>query len=287
VAGVITVASAGCATTAPPAQTAVPPVGVAVSPNASGVPIPGSLTWSDEFDGPAGSAPDPGRWGHDLGGEWNREELQYYTSNPENVALDGQGNLVITARRDHTEGRQCRSGPCEFSSARLTTAGIFTQLYGTFEARIKLPVAPGLLPAFWMVGDDIGTVGWPQSGEIDIVEHPGLEPNQIYGSVHGPGLSKGSPYKLPRGRSFNDDFHTFSMRWTPSSINFFVDGVWYGRHTPESVGRRGWVFDHPFFIVLNLAVGGEWAGDPGNRTEFPEQRVVDYVRVYSWDAKPG
>lgn len=270
---------AGCAT-APETVVSPPP-----APTTPPVILPGELSWSDEFEGPAGSPPDPAKWGYDRGGEWNRKELQYYTDSPENVVLDGQGNLVITARRDETAGRICRDGPCAFTSGRLSTAGRFSQQYGTFEARIKLPVDAGLLPAFWMLGDDIHTVGWPACGEIDVVEHPGEAVNTIFGSVHGPGKSVGRRFTLPGGRSFADDFRTFTVRWTPAAINFFVDGVWYARQTPQTTGQAGWVFNRPFFLVLNLAVGGEWAGRPGSSTSFPQRMVVDYVRVHTWDTR--
>ncbi|MBO4209441.1 glycoside hydrolase family 16 protein [Micromonospora echinofusca] len=282
-AGLLGLTVAGCGT-APQSTvaTGVP----SAAPESTSVALPGQLTWSDEFDGPAGSPPDPDRWGYDRGGQWNREELQYYTDSPENVALDGQGNLVITALRDDSGSRVCRDGPCRFTSARLSTAGRFSQLYGTFEARIKLPVEAGLLPAFWMLGDDIRTAGWPDCGEIDVVEHPGEAVDTVHGGVHAPGHSGGATFSLPQGRSFADDFHTFTVRWTPEAINFFVDGVWYGRRTPEHTGPAGWVFDQPFFLVLNLAVGGEWAGRPADRTRFPQRMIVDYVRVHSWDTKP-
>jgi beta-glucanase (GH16 family) len=272
--------AAGCGTTryaASPAPHETPPP--------AQVAALGGLTWSDEFDGPEGAEPDPSRWGHDLGGDWNKQELQYYTASTENASINGRGQLVVTARKDTTAGRTCPNGPCQYSSGRLSTAGRFSQLYGTFETRIKLPAGPGVLPAFWMLGDNIHEVGWPNCGEIDVVEHPGERADTIHGSVHGRGYSAGETYRLPRSRAFSDDFHTFTVKWMPKAVEFFVDGIRYARQTSTTTGTGGWVYDHPFFLVLNLAVGGEWAGAPNGRVEFPQQMLVDYVRVYAWDGR--
>src|SRR6266542_3268035 len=139
-----------------------------------------ALTWSDDFDGPAGSAPDPSRWRHDIGGGgWGNQELEYYTNSTRNAALDGNGQLVITARRENPAGFGCWYGSCQYTSARLLTAGTFSQQYGRFEARIKIPRGQGMWPAFWMLGTNIGTVGWPSSGEIDVMENIGREPGTI------------------------------------------------------------------------------------------------------------
>ncbi|WP_307789219.1 RICIN domain-containing protein [Glycomyces salinus] len=246
------------------------------------------LVWSDEFDGPAGTAPDPAKWKYDIGGGgWGNNEHQYYTSSTDNAALDGGGNLAITAREGNPAGHQCWYGPCEYTSARLLTAETFTQQYGRFEARMQIPRGQGIWPAFWMLGDDIGQVGWPQSGEIDIMENIGSEPSTVHGTVHGPGYSGaggiGNSYTLPGGEQFADGFHTFAVDWEPGSITWSVDGNVYSTLTPDDVGGNEWVFDHPFFMIMNVAVGGNWPGYPDGSTQFPQTLLVDYVRVYSGD----
>jgi beta-glucanase (GH16 family) len=246
----------------------------------------GPLTWSDDFNGAAGSAPDASRWGHDTGGGgWGNSELEYYTNSTSNAALDGNGHLVITARKENPAGYSCWYGSCQYTSARLLTSGKFTQQYGHFEASIKIPRGQGLWPAFWMLGDNIGSVGWPNSGEIDVMENIGREPNTVHGSMHGPGYSGGNPltgsYSLPGGAAFADSFHTFAIDWAPGSVAFSVDGAVYERHTPADTNGNQWVFDHPFFIIMNVAVGGTWPGSPDASTVFPQQMVVDYVHVYA------
>ncbi len=233
------------------------------------------LVWSDDFEGEAGELPDPSKWTFDLGrGEdgWGNQELQSYTNNPENVSLDGEGNLVITALRDGNN----------FTSARIKTQGLFAQQYGRFEARLKTPYGPGLWPAFWMLGDNIETVGWPQSGEIDIMELRGQQPHIIHGSVHGPGYSGGNPvsksYTLTNGR-FDAEYHVFAIEWDEEKIDFFVDDFLYQRIRPADVPGE-WVFDQPFFILLNVAVGGNYVGFPTEQTPFPQKMIIDYVRVY-------
>ncbi|MGH3319533.1 MAG: glycoside hydrolase family 16 protein [Streptosporangiaceae bacterium] len=236
-------------------------------------------TWSDEFDGPAGAAPDPHKWGHQTGGTgWGNKELEYYTDRADNAALDGDGHLVITARKA-TADRSCWYGTCRYTSARLVTQHRFAQAYGRFEARIKLPRGQGIWPAFWMLGKDIEDVGYPQSGEIDVMESLGDDPGTIYGSLHSPDYDVTTKYSPPGQESFADGFHTYAVSWTPDSISFFVDGRQYVTRTRAEVGDS-WVFDHPFFLLLNVAVGGEWPGSPDDTTRFPQRMVVDYVRVY-------
>jgi beta-glucanase (GH16 family) len=214
----------------------------------------------------------------EVGGDgWGNEELEYYTDSPRNAALDGNGNLVITARED-SSGGDCWYGPCRYTSARLITKGRFDQAYGRFEARIKLPRGQGIWPAFWMLGNDIGTVGWPASGEIDIMEYLGHEETVVHGSLHGPGLDTTDDYTAPH--SFADDFHVFAVDWSPTAVTFLVDGHRYARQT-RPPGHAGWKFDHPFFLLLNVAVGGRWPGSPDETTAFPQRMVVDYVRVYA------
>jgi beta-glucanase (GH16 family) len=241
------------------------------------------LTWSDEFSGPDGSAPDPAKWIPESGGSgWGNNELQYYTPRLRNVRQE-KGNLVIEATKEKfaaSDGVQRN-----YTSARLKTQGRFSQRYGRFEARIQIPSGQGVWPAFWLLGDDFSTVGWPACGEIDIMENVGSEPATIHGSLHGPGYSGVNPlttaYALPRGH-FTDGFHVFALTWEPRVIRFYVDGKLYATKTPADIpaGQR-WVYDHPFFIILNLAVGGNMPGSPDDSTVFPQRMMVDYVRVYS------
>lgn len=242
------------------------------------------LVWSDEFDGPGRSSPDSTKWSFDTGGGgWGNNEIQSYTSRLQNAFIDGDGRLVIRALRENYTGSDGVTR--NYTSARLITKGKFSQKFGRFEARIKLPFGQGIWPAFWMLGDNIDAAGWPNCGEIDIMENIGREPSANHGSLHGPGYSGGSPlsgiYTLPGGRRFADDFHVFTIDWEPVAIRFYVDGNLYETRTPSDVpaGRR-WVFDHPFFILLNVAVGGNWPGSPDSTTVWPQTMLVDYVKVY-------
>ncbi|WP_432832664.1 family 16 glycosylhydrolase [Dactylosporangium sp. CA-092794] len=252
----------------------------------------GGLTWSDEFDGAAGAAPDGAKWKHDVGGGgFGNSELEYYTDGAANSALDGAGHLVISARKENPANYNCWYGRCEYTSSRLLTAGKFTQKYGRFEARIKIPRGQGIWPAFWMLGDDIGTNPWPNNGEIDIMENVGKEPGTVHGSLHGPGYSGGNPLTgwttLSGGRALADDFHTFTVDWAPDSVVWYLDGVQYERQTPADTRGNRWVFDHPFFMILNVAVGGTWPGSPDASSTYPQQMVVDYVRVYGYTSDGG
>ncbi|MEP6820472.1 MAG: glycoside hydrolase family 16 protein [bacterium] len=242
-----------------------------------------SLVWSDEFTGPHGSPIDSAKWSFDIGGNgWGNNELETYTNRPANADLEG-GSLVIKALKEtHTGSDNIRR---DYTSARLLTRNKFTQAYGRFEARIKLPYGQGIWPAFWMLGDNIGTAGWPNCGELDIMENIGREPSIVHGTFHGPGYSGGNgisaAYTLPNGRKFSDDFHTFAVEWEPNVVRFYVDGLLYKTRTPADLpAGKSWVFDHPCFIILNVAVGGGWPGNPDATTIFPQQMLVDYVRVY-------
>ncbi|MCK1821517.1 family 16 glycosylhydrolase [Streptomyces sp. XM83C] len=251
-----------------------------------------AVTWSDEFDGPAGSLPSAAKWTLETGGGgFGNHELEYYTNRPDNVSLDGAGHLVITARKNTDTSLTCWYGPCQYTSARLNTARTFTQKYGRIEARIKVPRGQGMWPAFWMLGDDLGSAGWPASGEIDIMENVGYEPGTVHGTLHGPGYSGGggigAAYTLPDGKAFADDFHVFAVDWSPSAISWSVDGRTYQTRTPADVGGNKWVYDHPFFLLLNLAVGGDWPGSPDANTAFPQTMTVDYVRVSASDSSGG
>lgn len=241
------------------------------------------VVWSDEFVGRANSAPDPRKWTYDIGGGgWGNNELETYTNSTGNAFLDGAGNLII---------RAVRSPSGEYTSARLKTQDRFTIAYGKIEARIKIPYGQGIWPAFWMMGQDLPIVGWPASGEIDIMENIGREPSTVHGTIHGPnylnvdGLS--APYTLAGGQKFADDFHTFAIIWKRDSVEFLVDSISYAKVTPASLpAGTQWVFNKPFFIILNLAVGGDWPGNPNASTQFPQDMTVDYVRVYRNAAEP-
>ncbi|MFI5565741.1 RICIN domain-containing protein [Amycolatopsis japonica] len=243
-----------------------------------------AATFTDDFNGPAGAGIDTSKWHFETGDNVNNHERQWYTSGTNNAALDGQGNLVITAKKENPGNYNCWYGRCEYTSARLSTQGQFTQTYGRFEARMKLPRGQGMWPAFWMLGADIGNVGWPNSGEIDIMENVGFEPNTVHGTLHGPGYSgAGGIGAAYNGPNFSDDFHTYAVDWAPNQIKWYVDGNLYQTRTPADLNGNRWVFDHPFYLILNLAVGGYWPGDPNSSTVFPQRLVVDYVHVNSSD----
>ena len=233
-----------------------------------------NLVISDEFE--VDGAPDPSIWGFDIGnGEdgWGNNELQYYTDRPENVTVQN-GKLLITARKESFEGSS-------YTSSRLVTKGKFEQRYGRFEARMRLPYGSGIWPAFWMLGGDIDTNPWPAAGEIDIMEYAGSSPTVVFGSVHGPGYSGGEAitkeYKLQNDR-FDTKFHVFGIEWGPKYINYYIDDELYNQITPADVTGE-WVFDKPFYILINLAIGGPF-GVPNDETVFPQTMLVDYVRVY-------
>jgi beta-glucanase (GH16 family) len=250
------------------------------------------LAWSDEFKGEAGSRVDARYWTMEVGGRgWGNKELEYYTPGAKNAYVDGRGHLVIKAIQETLAPEfKCWYGPCRYTSARLITKNKFAQSYGRFEARLKLPRGQGIWPAFWLLGEDINTVGWPTCGEIDIMENIGREPGLVHGTIHGPGYSGaggiGSPYALPGDKPFADDYHTFSIEWEPQVIRWYVDDRLYATRTPNDLppGAK-WVYDHPFFILLNLAVGGAWPGEPDGTTRFPQTMLVDYVRVYRSQGK--
>ncbi|HSJ58698.1 MAG TPA: family 16 glycosylhydrolase, partial [Anaerolineae bacterium] len=251
------------------------------------------LAWSDEFDDAAGTVPDPSKWSHEIGDGglngipgWGNGELEFYTDSPDNAATDGLGNLVITAQAVDTATTDllCWYGPCEYTSARLLTADKAEFAYGRIEARLKIPYGQGVWPAWWSLGNDIAAVPWPACGEIDIMENIGSEPATVHGTIHGPGYSGGSgiggSYTLPTG-NLSDAFHTYAVEWTPDQIRWFIDDTNYFTATVGDipVGTE-WVYDHPFFLLLNVAVGGNWPGYPDDTTIFPQTMHIDYVRVY-------
>lgn len=249
-------------------------------------PTPGpawKLVWSDEFNQTDGAAPDPTKWSIQTGGDgFGNSELEYYTSRIDNAHISG-GTLVITAKKETFTGSD--SVTRQYTSARMQSKNKFQQQYGRFEARIKLPGGgQGLWPAFWMLGNDIDRVSWPACGEIDIMEEVGFEPSIVHGSLHGPGYSGANPltgtFSLSHDQRFSANFHVFAVEWEPAAIRFYVDNVLYETQTPQSIPNKHWVFDHPFFLLLNLAVGGAWPGNPDATTVFPSSMLVDYVRVY-------
>ncbi len=242
-----------------------------------------NLVMQDEFD--IEGTLDSNLWTFDLGkgpgnDGWGNNELQYYTDRTENVTVEN-GYLLITAKEEAFNG-------ANYTSARIKTEGLFEQAYGRFEARIKVPYGKGYWPAFWLLGNDCGQNIWPQCGEIDIMEYLGNMPTTVFGSAHGPGYAAGDAiskkYVLENDR-FDTGFHVFGMEWAPDYINYYVDDVLYQQITKQNVleetnGEGQWVFDHPFYIILNVAIGGNLPGSPNTETVFPQTMIVDYVRVY-------
>lgn len=241
------------------------------------------LTWSDDFNGPNGTPPDKTKWLVDSGGNgWGNNELEYYTARRQNVRQEN-GYLVIEARAEKFTGPD--GVQRNYTSGRINTLGRFSQKYGRFEARIQSPSGRGVWPAFWLLGDDFFTVGWPACGEIDVMEEIGSSDREIHSSLHGPGYSGResltNSFHLSAGH-FGDVFHVFAMEWEPEVMRFYVDGQLYGTKTPSDLPTgKHWVFDHPFFLILNLAVGGDMPSNPDRSTIFPRRMLVDYVRVYS------
>jgi len=241
------------------------------------------LVWSDEFSGPAGAPPAGSKWIHDIGAwGFTNNELETYTDSTANASLDGQGHLALVARRQTETGPDGRTR--NYTSARLETQGLFSTTYGLIEARMKIPAGAGLWPAFWLLGNGFNTVGWPACGEIDVLEALDGFPSVAHGFINGP--SDQAPHytvghTAVSARSLASGFHTYAIRWSRNSITWLLDGVPYGTTTPKNLppGAR-WVFNGPFHLVLNLAVGGEWGGPPTSSTRFPATLLVDWVRVY-------
>lgn len=246
--------------------------------------------WSDEFDGPASTPLDTTKWGFDRADGcasgicgWGNNEKEYYTDAPENIALNGQGQLMIVARTA-PPGLSCYYGACRYTSAKITTRSKMNAAPGRVEARIKLAAGQGLWPAFWMLGSSFPGTPWPQCGELDIMENHGSNSASTSSAVHGPGYSGATPfvhaYSLA-GTAFADDFHVFAVEWNPIEIHFYIDNTLHYAVTRSQAEQYGkWVFDQSFFVVLNLAVGGNFDGDPKSDAIFPATMLVDYVRVY-------
>lgn len=236
------------------------------------------IIWQDEFEGPFSQSPDSTKWVYDTWGNgsgWGNNQLEYNSDRPENVSLDGEGNLAIVAREESYEG-------LNYTSARIKTQSLFESTYGRYEARIMLPWGQGLWPAFWMLGNDIDSVSWPDCGEIDIMEYRGQEPSTVHGTLHGPGYSGGESiggsYNLNAAR-FDTDFHIFAVEWDADGIHWFVDEHQYLSLSSTDVTGE-WTYNHPFFILINLAVGGNYVGSPNQYTTFPQTMLIDYIRVY-------
>jgi beta-glucanase (GH16 family) len=240
-----------------------------------------TLIWSDDFNQPDGTGPDPTKWVLDLGaGLWGNDELEFYTDSRANSyvisdpgALDGKA-LVIAALKDPVFGT--------FTSARLQTGALFQASYGHIEARLRTTSTQGLWPAFWMLGGDFLTgTNWPQCGEVDILETINTS-EVLYGTVHGPGYSIGAEADLPIGQNYSQAYHVVALDWEPDQLQWSVDGVVYQTVTPADLPAGApWEFNNsPFFLLLNLAVGGDWPGNPDNTTKFPALYTIDYVRVY-------
>ena len=251
-----------------------------------------NLVWDDEFNQPDGSPPDPAKWGYGLGnnGGWGNSEQEYYTARTNNARIEG-GQLVIEADQESYGGSS-------YTSARLNTQGKWSWTYGRIEARIKIPRGQGIWPAFWTLGANINSEGWPACGEIDILENIGNSNNLgiVFGTIHGP-VSGGRDYNggagvqgrfaLTGGSALADDFHVYAVQWTTNQVQWFVDSNLFFTATPASLPSGGtWIFTHPQFLTLNVAVGGTWPGNPDGTTVFPQQMLVDYVRIYQQTAQP-
>ena len=243
------------------------------------------LVWHDEFDGPAGAGIDTNKWTAETGAGRANQEWEFYTNDRNNVILDGHGHLDIIALKSPTNTFKTRFGTGAYSSARFNTMNKFSVKYGRIEARIKVPAGQGMWPAFWMMGEDIATAHWPACGEVDIMENLGREPDTVHGTIHGPGYSGNQGlsglFRLKNQERFADNFHVFSVEWETNEIRWYVDGQFYERRTPADLpAGKQWVYNKPFFLLLNLAVGGRWPGNPDETTKFPAVMAVDYVRVY-------
>jgi beta-glucanase (GH16 family) len=237
-------------------------------------------SWTDEFRGARGAPSDPRKWGYDVGGGgWGNDELETYTRSRANAALDGRGHLAIVARSgSHTPGT---SG--DYTSARLTTREQFTFRYGAVQARIRVPGGRGLWPGFWALGTDLPQQGWPRCGEFDVMEVIGSKPFVVHGSVHGPAggeLPYSVTHKATASEPLDRSFHVYGVVWLPDAIQFELDGRPYGTVVRADLkAGEHWVFDKPFFLLLNLAVGGQLPGSPDASTRFPATMLVDWVRV--------
>lgn len=249
-----------------------------------------ALIWSDEFDAEADAPVNPENWLCEEGGHgWGNQELQYYTQRLENVSHTGEGQLAIRAIQGQPDDNgTCWYGRCAYTSARCITKDRVEFTYGRVEARLQIPRGQGMWPAFWMLGANFPEVNWPDSGEIDIMENVGNDPFMVHGTIHGPGYSgaSGMGYHHAGTEAFADDFHSYAIEWGPGVIRWYVDGTLFNTLSRNDLRNREWAFDHDFFMIMNVAVGGTWPGYPNENTEFPQQMLVDYIRVYQLDEAP-
>jgi len=271
-----------CASGSPTVPPPPPP-----PPPPSPPPNPWTLVWADEFSDTAGASIDTTKWRYDPGDGcpgvcgWGNNEREYYRSARENIFQTGNGELAIVARTaSPADSLRCYYGPCLYTSAKITTRGKLSVYPGRVEVRIKLAAGQGLWPAFWMLGDNIGTVGWPTCGELDIMENKGSQPTVSSSAVHGPGYSGNTPFAHQTATTATD-FHLYAVEWDAQSIRYYVDSrLHYGVSRATVTSHGDWVFDQTFFIILNQAVGGNFDGNPQSDTIFPATMLVDYVRVY-------
>jgi beta-glucanase (GH16 family) len=255
------------------------------------------LLWSDEFNGKKGSQPSAKTWTREIGGGgWGNSERQFYTDKAANASMDGAGRLVITANRisneygdligdvPGTEDILNRCSECQFTSARMKTARNLSFQYGRIEARIKMPQGVGTWPAFWMLGGDLlDGVPWPECGEIDIMEFRGDIPDRSTSAIHGPTTPPGSGLGAAflSYDSLSNGYHTYAIEWKKNSLTFIVDGRVTGTYSSADTGSRGWVYNQKFFMILNLAMGGTYAGEYIDPMVNQAQLHVDYIRFYS------
>jgi beta-glucanase (GH16 family) len=247
-----------------------------------------NMVWSEEFNEPAGTTPNPEYWTYEIGdvtpdgkNGWGNDELQYYTDDPANAETDGQGNMVLTVR-EADGSLECYYGACEYTSARLISWRKAEFAYGRIESRIQVPQGGGIWPAFWSLGTDIDLVSWPQTGEIDFMEFVGRLPNEIFGTIHGPGYSGGQSYGnvYTFDEPVYNEYHTFTIEWEPDLINWYVDGILYHTATPADVAPNEWVFNDPVFLIMNVAIGGNFGGAVDPNIQLPQSMAIDYIRVY-------
>ena len=253
-------------------------------PIESDPPSSRKLIWSDEFNGSAGTSPEASKWSFDTGGGgWGNEELESYTSRPANAELNGQGDLAITARAEKYTGADGIAR--DYTSARLQTLNTFQFQYGLVEARIQVPAGQGLVAQFWALGHEAyeSEDAWPGCGEIDTMEVLGSEPSIVNGTLHAPWsfAPTGVQGTAESATPLSAGFHVYSVEWEPERISFMLDGSVYKTITPADLpAGAAWPFKHPYFLLLDLAVGGEWPGSPNASTHFPAQMLVDWVRVW-------
>ena len=267
---------------------------LAVNPVADAAPKKLKLLWSDEFNGKKGARPSAKVWSAEIGGGgWGNSERQYYTDKSANASMDGAGRLIITADRisneyaeqigtvPGTEDILNRCSECQFTSARLKTARKLSFMYGRVEARIKMPVGVGTWPAFWMLGQNIDQIGWPKSGEIDILEYIGKEPHMVFTTLHTQD-SHGNTINTKKTKfpTIEEGFHVFALDWTKDKMEFYVDDTLVYTFQPKVKNDDTWPFNKPFYFILNVAIGGNFGGPAVDDSIFPQDFIIDYVKVY-------